>query len=59
MPIPLNNWQALGVRGETGAALPNRPGLLASLVTMDDGKGPSYLTYPNFRAILSYNCSNF
>jgi len=59
MAIPLPNWEALGVRGENGQALPNQPALKASLVTMDDGKGPSYLTYPNFRAILSYNCSNF
>jgi len=59
MRIPLSNWEALGVRDEYGGDLPNRPGLLASLVTMENGKGPSYLTYPNFRAILSYNCSNF
>lgn len=59
MRVPLSNWEALGVRDQYGNDLPKRPGLLASLVTMDDGKGPSYLTYPNFRVILSYNCSNF
>lgn len=59
MRFPLSNWQALGVRKLDGSDLPARPDLMASMVVMEDRQGPAYLTYPNFRAILSYNCSNF
>lgn len=59
MMLPLGNWQVLGLRRPDGTPLPQRANLQASLVIMEDGEGPGFLTYPNFRAILSYNCSNF
>jgi membrane-bound lytic murein transglycosylase B len=57
--LPLAKWRAMGLKAADGADLPDRPDIKASLVIMEDGKGPAYLTYPNYRAILSYNCSNF
>lgn len=59
MRFPLSNWQALGVRRTDGSDLPQRPGLPASLVVMGEEGTRPFLTYPNFRALLSYNCSNF
>lgn len=60
MRFPLENWQALGVRKADGSDLPKRPGLPASLLVMGEGEAERpFLTYPNFRALLSYNCSNF
>ncbi len=56
--LPIERWQALGVRRMDGRGLPNRPGLPASLVQPDGPDGQAYLTYSNFRAILRYNCSN-
>ena len=55
--LPLARWQELGVRRLDGRDLPRRD-LEASLVQPDGPRGPAYLTYGNFRAILSYNCSN-
>ena len=40
-----------------GRDLPRRD-LTASLVQPDGPRGRAYLVYGNFRAILSYNCSN-
>ncbi|MFQ5346280.1 MAG: lytic transglycosylase domain-containing protein [Rhodothalassiaceae bacterium] len=55
--LTLARWQALGVRRLDGRDLPARD-LEASLVQPDGPGGAAYLTYGNFRAILSYNCSN-
>ena len=56
--LPLSDWQAMGVRGANGGELP-QTGILASLVRPAGNQGPAFLTYANYRAILSYNCSNF
>jgi membrane-bound lytic murein transglycosylase B len=51
---PLTEWQRLGVRLPSGAALPAST-LAASLVR---GKARHFLVYRNYDAILDYNCSN-
>lgn len=56
--LPLSEWQRLGVRRLDGGDLPKRPELEASLVAPDGLDHEAYLTYSNYRAILSYNCSN-
>jgi membrane-bound lytic murein transglycosylase B len=54
VPLPLAGWRKLGVTTVTGAALP--PGDIdASLVT---GVKRNFLVYPNYQAILGYNCVN-
>ncbi|MCK5424598.1 MAG: lytic murein transglycosylase [Emcibacter sp.] len=57
----LAEWQKMGVRTIDGNDLSNvdDPSLVASLVMPEGADGPAFLTYQNFRAILSYNCSNF
>ncbi|WP_339861327.1 lytic murein transglycosylase [Paremcibacter congregatus] len=59
--LSLPEWQALGVRTIYGADLPKvtDPDFTASLVMPAGKDGPAFLTYKNFRAILSYNCSNY
>jgi membrane-bound lytic murein transglycosylase B len=53
-PIPLAEWQALGVRTTRGQSLPKvaRP---ASLLRAG---GHTYLVYPNYDALLGYNCAH-
>lgn len=52
---PLSEWQAVGVRRPDGGALPkiNR---MAGLVDVGTRK---FLVYPNYDAILSYNCAHY
>jgi membrane-bound lytic murein transglycosylase B len=54
----LPEWQALGVRRDDGADLP-RVALSASLLRTDDGQGPSYLVYDNFRVLMAWNRSTY
>ena len=42
----------------TAAACP-RSRIQASLLRMDDGDGPSYLVYGNFRALMAWNRSTY
>jgi membrane-bound lytic murein transglycosylase B len=51
---PLSEWQRLGVRLTSGAALP-RASMSASLVR---GQARHFVVYRNYDAILDYNCSN-
>ena len=53
-PRPLNTWQTLGVRLKGGSALPMSD-ISASLV---DTGGRSFLTDPNYDALLGYNCAH-
>ena len=53
--IPLADWQRLGVRRANGAALPTSD-IPAGLVTTDTR---SFLVYPNYDAILRYNCAHY
>jgi membrane-bound lytic murein transglycosylase B len=54
---PVNEWQADGFRNADGSSLPQSD-IRGSIVRPDDDTGPTFLTYDNFRAILSYNCAN-
>jgi membrane-bound lytic murein transglycosylase B len=54
VPLPLSRWQALGVRTATGAALP-KADRAASLLRAG---AKSYLVYPNYDALLGYNCAH-
>lgn len=56
--MPLGAWQAEGLRRINGRDLPVRA-LQTSLVLPARGQGAAFLTYPNFRSILRYNCSNY
>jgi peptidoglycan lytic transglycosylase B len=53
--VPMAEWQALGVRRPDGSALPkiNRK---AGLVDVGTRK---FLVYPNYDAILGYNCAHY
>lgn len=53
-PLPLAEWQKLGVRNVAGGALPNAD-ISASLIS---GVKRHFLVYPNYQAILEYNCVN-
>ena len=53
--MPLTEWQRLGVRRANGAALPDSD-VPASLVDTD---ARSFLVYPNYDAILRYNCAHY
>lgn len=59
--LTLSQWQDLGVRTVYGSDLPivADPNFKASLVMPAGMDGPAFLTYKNFRAILTYNCSNY
>jgi membrane-bound lytic murein transglycosylase B len=52
---PLAEWQKLGVRRVGGGALPSA-NLSAGLVDVGTRK---FLVYPNYDAILAYNCAHY
>ena len=52
---PLSEWQALGVRRPDGSALP-KIDRSAALVDVGTRK---FLVYPNYDAILGYNCAHY
>lgn len=56
----LDEWQEMGVRNLDGSDLPKvtSTNIEATLITPMGIEGPAYLTYQNFRSILTYNCSN-
>ena len=54
----LPEWQSLGVRRENGRNLPS-VALNASLLRTDEGEGPSYLVYDNFRVLMVWNRSTY
>jgi membrane-bound lytic murein transglycosylase B len=54
IPLPLAAWKKLGVKTVTGGALPAAD-IEASLVS---GVKRHFLVYPNYQALLSYNCVN-
>lgn len=51
---PVKEWNAMGVRTESGQALPDQE-LQASIVQPNGG--PVFLAYPNYKMILRYNNS--
>jgi len=54
VPLPLSEWQQLGVRTLAGGALP-KADLSASLVS---GQTRRFLVYHNYDALLEYNCAH-
>jgi membrane-bound lytic murein transglycosylase B len=56
--LPLAEWHARGVRRADGGPLPDEP-IEASLLRMDDGAGPSFLVYDNFRTLMVWNRSSY
>lgn len=54
----LAEWRARGVRRADGSPLPDAA-LEASLVETDDGAGPAFLVYNNFRTIMVWNRSTY
>jgi membrane-bound lytic murein transglycosylase B len=54
VPLPLSAWKKLGVKTAAGGALPAAD-IDASLVS---GVKRHFLVYPNYQALLSYNCVN-
>ncbi|MGI9450471.1 MAG: lytic murein transglycosylase [Geminicoccaceae bacterium] len=54
----LPEWQSLGVRRKNGRNLP-KMALDASLLHTDDGEGPAYLVYDNFRVLMDWNRSTY
>jgi membrane-bound lytic murein transglycosylase B len=55
---PLMEWRRLGLRNTDGSTLPSAT-LRASLVAPDGPKGPVYLAYANYKAIMKWNRSTF
>jgi len=55
---PLAEWQALGVRRESGRDLP-MVALDAALLRPDEQAGPAYLVYKSFRALMNWNRSTY
>lgn len=53
-PLPLSRWRKLGVRPIAGGRLPSAH-FDASMVS---GIHRHFLVYPNYRALLQYNCVN-
>lgn len=55
--MPISQWRALGLTPVSGS-WPEED-LYASLIEPDGPGTGGYLTYDNYRAIMSYNCTNF
>jgi len=55
--LPLTRWDELGVRRLNETHLP-KVDLEATLILPDGQSGKAFLTYPNYRTILRYNCAN-
>jgi peptidoglycan lytic transglycosylase B len=54
VPMPVTEWKKIGVRTRTGGPLPDA-GIDASLIS---GGKRHFLVYPNYAALLEYNCVN-
>jgi len=54
----LPEWQSLGIRRTNGRNLPS-VALDASLLQTDEGDGPAYLVYNNFRVLMDWNRSTY
>ncbi len=54
----LKEWSALGIKRADGTALPTQD-VQAALIIPAGAKGPAFLVYDNFRAILKWNRSIF
>lgn len=54
---PLAEWAALGLERADGGALPVVDGMTATLILPGGARGPAFLVYDNFDAILTWNRS--
>ncbi|MGI9436867.1 MAG: lytic murein transglycosylase [Geminicoccaceae bacterium] len=54
----LPEWQSMGIRRKNGRSLPSAA-VEASLLHTDDGDGPAYLVYGNFRVLMIWNRSTY
>jgi membrane-bound lytic murein transglycosylase B len=54
----LASWQRRGVRTRSGSSLPD-VAIEASLVGPDEGDGPAFLVYNNFRTLMVWNRSTY
>lgn len=55
---PLAEWQSLGVRQTSGAALPSAD-INAALLVPSGHRGPAFLVYDNFKVIMGWNQSEY
>jgi membrane-bound lytic murein transglycosylase B len=55
---PISEWKRLGFVPNGSKNWPEVESM-ASLVQPDGPNGPAFLTLPNYRTILNYNCSNY
>lgn len=55
--MELTIWQQMGVRSEQGGELPQTD-IPAALIIPESSQDFTYMVFPNFRTILSYNCAN-
>lgn len=55
----IDAWAALGIRSADGAALPQRAGLVAGIVSPEGRDGPSFMVYDNFNHIMRWNRSTY
>ena len=53
--VPLDEWRTLGVTRADGGPLP-KADIAAGLVDVGERK---FLVYPNYDAILGYNCAHY
>ncbi len=56
--MPLNAWQAMGVRRTDGTGL-GSVDIEGSIILPSDGSEPAFLVYQNYRALLRWNRSHF
>ena len=57
VPLPVSAWKKLGVRTAAGGALPAAE-LDVPAASLVSGVKRHFLVYPNYQAILEYNCVN-
>jgi len=57
IPLPVATWNELGVRSPGGSVLPAADRAVAS-ASLVSGVKRHFLVYPNYQAILEYNCVN-
>ena len=54
----LSEWKALGVKNIDGKPIPNKKGLIASVVRVEDNNNSrAFLIYPNYKVVLKWNRS--
>jgi membrane-bound lytic murein transglycosylase B len=57
VPLPVSTWSKMGVRTATGGALSAADRAIAN-ASLVRGVKRNFLVYPNYQALLEYNCVN-